>query len=228
MSLYTIGDLHLSLGCEKPMDIFKGWENYLPRLTKNWNDTVKAEDTVVIVGDISWGMTLDEAKVDFEYIHKLTGKKILLRGNHDYWFNTKKKCDDFFIEQGFSSIQMLHNNAFFYGNNAICGTRGWINEQGEQVDKKVLIREAGRLRLSLEAGKALNQPPIAFLHYPPVYYTHECKEITAVLKEYNVKKCYYGHIHGAGFQYAIDGDYNGINYRLVSCDYTDFRPVKVM
>lgn len=229
MSLYTIGDLHLSFGCEnKPMDIFKGWENYLPRLEQNWNETVKNEDTVVIVGDISWGMTLQEAAPDFDYINRLNGQKIILRGNHDYWFATKQKCDVFIAENGFSTIKILFNNAYSYGNNAICGTRGWINEQGEQVDKKVLLREAGRLRLSLEAGKKLQKDPIAFLHYPPVYYINECKEIIDVLNEYNVKKCFYGHIHGSGFAYAIDGEYKGISYRLVSCDYTEFRPIKVL
>ncbi|MFZ2537736.1 MAG: metallophosphoesterase [Oscillospiraceae bacterium] len=228
MSLYTIGDLHLSFGCDKPMDIFKGWENYLPRLTKNWNDTITNDDTIVIVGDISWGMTLQEAQADFDFINRLPGQKIILRGNHDYWFSTKKKCDDFLILNEFSTIKFLYNNAFEYGNYSICGTRGWINEQGEQVDKKVLMREAGRLRLSLEEGKKIGKDPIGFLHYPPVYYINECKEIIDVLNEYGVKRCFYGHIHGAGFQYAIDGDYQGINYRLVSCDYTDFRPVKVL
>ena len=228
MSLYTIGDLHLSFGCDKPMDIFSGWENYLPRLTKNWNDTITEEDTIVIVGDISWGMSLQEAKADFSFIHELPGQKIILRGNHDYWFHTKKKCDDFLEEHGYTSIKMLFNNAYEYGNYSLCGTRGWINEQGEQVDKKVLLREAGRLRLSLEAGKKLGKDPIGFLHYPPVYYIHECMEMIDVLNEYGVTKCFYGHIHGAGFQYAIDGEYKGINYRLVSCDYTDFRPVKIM
>lgn len=228
MSLYTIGDTHLSLACDKPMDIFPGWENYVERLRENWIATVSPEDTVVIVGDISWGMNLNEASTDFAFLDKLPGTKLILRGNHDYWFETKTKVDRFFEEQGFSTLNMFFNNAFEYGKYALCGTRGWVNEQGEKVDKKVVNREAGRLRLSLEAGKALGKPPIAFLHYPPVYYVNECREILDVLKEYGVKKCYYGHIHGSGFSYAIDGLYDGIDFRLVSCDYTQFRPVKVL
>ncbi len=228
MSLFTIGDPHLSFGCDKPMDIFRGWENYVDRLQENWNSTISSGDTAVIVGDISWAMTMEEAKPDFEFLHRLNGTKILLKGNHDYWFGTKSKVEQFLEDQGFDSIKVLFNNAFPYGNHAICGTRGWVNEQGGGTDKKVIQREAGRLRLSLEAGKAMEKQPIAFLHYPPVYYVNECREILDVLKEYGVKKCYYGHIHGGGFQYAIDGVYDGIDFRLVSCDYTQFRPVKVL
>ena len=228
MSLYTIGDLHLSFGCNKPMDIFKGWEDYVSRIEKNWQETVKPEDTVVIVGDISWAMTLEEAYEDFKFIHKLNGTKIMLKGNHDYWFVTKTKVDNFLQENGFDSIKMLFNNAYEYGKYAIAGTRGWINEQGEKVDKKVLMREAGRLKLSLEDAKKMDKEPIAFLHYPPVYNTSECEEIITVLNEYGIKKCFYGHIHGSGHYYAVDGVYKNINYRLVSCDYTQFRVVKVL
>lgn len=228
MNLYTIGDLHLSFGCDKPMDVFKGWDDYVQKIQDNWQSTVKPEDTVVIVGDISWAMNLDEAKKDFEFIHNLNGTKIILRGNHDYWFVTKTKVDNFLKENGFDTIKILFNNAYEYGKYSICGTRGWVNEKSDQVDKKVMNREAGRLRLSLEAGKKLGKEPIAFLHYPPVYYINECEEILNVLDEYGVKKCYYGHIHGAGFQYAIDGVYKQIKYRLVSCDYTQFRVVKVL
>lgn len=228
MSLYTIGDPHLSFGCDKPMDIFKGWEDYVTRLKENWQATVSPEDTVVIVGDISWAMTLEQAQKDFEFLHRLNGTKIILKGNHDYWFVTKTKVDNFLAENHFDSLKILFNNAYEYGNYAICGTRGWINEQGEKVDKKVLLREVGRLKTSLECGKQMGKEPIAFLHYPPVYGTTECPEMLSVLKEYNVKKCYYGHIHGSGFYYAIDGVYKQINYRLVSCDYTQFRPVKVL
>lgn len=227
MSLYTIGDLHLSFGCDKPMDIFKGWEDYVERIEHHWQSTIKPEDTVVIVGDISWGMNLEQAKEDFAFIHRLNGNKIILKGNHDYWFVTKTKVDNFLKNNGFDSIQILFNNAYAYEKYAICGTRGWINEQGEQVDKKVLLREAGRLRTSLECGKAMGLEPIVFLHYPPVYNTIECPEMLEVLNEYHIKECYYGHIHGSGFYYAIDGIYKQIKYRLVSCDYTQFQPVKV-
>ncbi len=227
MSLFTIGDPHLSFGCDKPMDVFGGWENYTGRLRENWNAAVSPGDTVVVAGDISWGMTLSEAEPDFAFLHGLNGEKILLRGNHDYWFSTKRKAEDFFAEKGFTTLKLLFNNAYPYGDWAICGTRGWVNEKGTGEDKKVINREAGRLRLSLEAGRALQKTPLVFLHYPPVYYVNECREILEVLQEYQVKKCYYGHIHGAGTRYAIDGVYEGIDFQLVSCDYTGFSPVLV-
>ena len=170
MSLFAIGDPHLSLNCNKPMDIFRGWDDYVSRLERNWKKLVLPEDTVVLAGDISWGMTMEEAEADFRFLHELPGTKIILKGNHDYWFGTKTKVENFFTEKGFFTLKILFNNAFEYDGHSLCGTRGWINEQGEAVDKKVLNREAGRLRLSLEAGKKTGKPPIAFLHYPPVYY----------------------------------------------------------
>lgn len=229
MSLYTIGDPHLSLGCDKPMDIFRGWEDYVPRLSKNWNSMVKAEDTVVVAGDISWGMTMEESEADFSFLNGLNGTKILLKGNHDYWWGTKAKVESFFAKKGFSTLKLLFNNAYPYENHVICGTRGWVNETGgKQDDRKVISREAGRLRLSLEAGKALGGEPLVFLHYPPVYYVSECGEIMQVLKEYGVRRCFYGHIHGSGTQYAVDGIYQEIDFRLISCDYAGFCPVKVL
>ena len=150
MRLFTIGDPHLSFGSSKPMDIFKGWQNHVTRLEQNWNKVVTAEDTTVICGDLSWGLDLEEAKPDFAFLDRLNGKKILLRGNHDYWFSTYTKTVAFFEENGFSSLSLLFNNAYRFGDIAICGTRGWVSEHGEQADKKVLNREAGRLRLSLD------------------------------------------------------------------------------
>lgn len=230
MALYTIGDPHLSFGCDKPMDIFPGWQNYVEKLRENWNAVITPADTTVIVGDISWGMTLEEAKADFAFLDReLAGEIILLKGNHDYWFSTKSKVEAFFAEAGFTSLKLLFNTAYPYGKYSICGTRGWVNEKdAAPEDQKVVSREAGRLRLSLEAGKKLGLPPIAFLHYPPAYYVNVCREIMDVLKEYGVSKCYYGHIHGAGHSYAIDGVLEGIDFRLVSGDYTQFRPVKVL
>jgi predicted phosphohydrolase len=228
MSLFAIGDLHLSLGTDKPMDIFRGWENYVSLMEENWNRLVSPSDTVVVVGDISWAMTLEESREDFSYIHRLNGTKILLKGNHDYWFSTKSKVEQFLEKEGFDSIKILFNNAYEYDGFSLCGTRGWINEQGEDVDKKVLKREAGRLRMSLEAGKKLGKPPIAFLHYPPIYGTSECYEILEVLLEYQVKQCFYGHIHGRSADYAINGERMGIQFRLVSSDFVRFAPVKIL
>ncbi len=228
MALYAIADLHLSLGTDKPMDIFKGWENYVERLEENWMKKVLPEDTVVIPGDISWGMTMEQAKADFAFIHGLSGKKIILKGNHDYWFSTKNKTEQFWAQNGFDSLYMLFNNTFVYEDYCLCGTRGWMNEKGEQADKKVLLREAGRLRLSLQEGEKTGKEPIVFLHYPPVYASDECYEILAVLKEFGVKRCYYGHIHGYAQGYAINGERNGIDFRLISGDYIQFDPVKIL
>lgn len=228
MSLYTLADLHLSLGTDKPMDIFKGWDNYIRLIEETWSYLVQPEDTVVIPGDISWAMKLEETAADMAFLNRLPGTKLLMKGNHDLWFSTKKKVEDYFAEQGFHTLKILFNNCYEYGDYVICGTRGWINEQGESVDKKVLNREAGRLRLSLEAGKKTGKEPIVFLHYPPIYGSNECYEILEVLHEYEVKRCFYGHLHGASCNHAINGKRQGIDFRLVSCDFVQFTPQKVI
>lgn len=228
MSLYTLADLHLSLGTDKPMDIFRGWDNYVRLIKDTWSYLVEEEDTVVIPGDVSWAMKLEETFEDFTFIEKLPGKKIILKGNHDLWFSTKSKVEKYLADNHFDSIQVLFNNSFIYEDHVICGTRGWINEPGEAVDKKVLKREAGRLRLSLEDGMKTGKTPIVFLHYPPIYGGNECYEILDVLLEYGVKKCYYGHIHGKSSEYAINGERMGIDFHLVSCDFLQFTPLKVL
>ncbi len=225
MSLFAIADLHLSLGADKPMDIFPGWAGYVEKLEKNWRENVRPEDTVVIAGDISWGLEIGETKEDFAFLDSLPGTKLLLKGNHDLWFSTKTKVERFFEENGFSTLKILFNNAYEYGDYAICGTRGWMNDQ---TDKKVLLRECGRLRLSLEAGKKLGKKPLVFLHYPPVYGGGECYEILDVLLEYGIERVYYGHIHGYSAGYAINGIRNGIDFRLISCDYIQFNPIKIV
>ena len=153
MSLFAIADLHLSLGTDKPMDIFGGWSDYVTKLETNWQNKVRPEDTVVIPGDISWGMNFEQSKKDFEFINKLNGRKIISKGNHDYWWNTKNKMDKFFAENGFDTINILHNNHYSYDGYGICGTRGWISDNGEPADQKVLAREAGRLALSIESAQ---------------------------------------------------------------------------
>lgn len=228
MSLFAIADLHLSFGADKPMDVFPGWKNYTQRLSDNWRKNVSAQDTVVIAGDISWAMNLSEAVRDFEFIHNLPGEKIILKGNHDYWFQTKKKTEDFLLEHSFTSIKMLFNNAYSRCGVAICGTRGWMNEKGESPDKKILLREAGRLSLSVNEAKKAGGEPIVFLHYPPVYENDSCAELEQVLVKNGIKRCYYGHLHGASCKNAVTGVKNGVDYRLVSCDYIQFNPVKVI
>ena len=228
MSLFALGDLHLSLGEDKPMDVFAGWNDYVQRLEENWKRLVTDEDTVVLAGDISWGMKLEETLTDFRFIDSLPGKKLLLKGNHDYWWSTKRKMDAYLQENGLTSMQILFNNAYRVGDYAVCGTRGWFLENDTPEDVKVLNREVGRLKLSLEEALKLQGEPVVFLHYPPYYRGVECPEIMDVLLEYGIKKCYYGHIHGKkNFRLAFEGVYKGVDFRLISCDKVGFMPVLV-
>ena len=228
MSLFVIGDLHLSLGEDKPMDVFSGWNDYVQRLENNWRRLITDDDTVVIAGDISWAMKLEETLTDFRFIHSLPGKKLLLKGNHDYWWATKKKMDEFISVNHLDSLSILFNNAFRVGEYAVCGPRGWFLENEAPEDIKVLNREVGRLKMSLEQAKKLGGEPVVFLHYPPYYRGLECSEMMDVLLEYGVKKCYYGHIHGKkNFRLAFEGEYRGINFRLISGDKVEFVPVLV-
>lgn len=228
MSVFAIGDLHLSLGCDKPMDIFKGWDNYVDRLTENWNRVVSDTDTVIVPGDISWAMTLDGTKQDFEYINNtLNGDKIILKGNHDYWWNTASKMNAFLSENGFDRIKILNNNAYLVEGISVVGTRGWINDDGTECDAKVLNREAGRFRMSVSEGVKLGGELIAFIHYPPVYNGEKNEYILSVIREYGIKKCYYGHIHGPGHRYAFQGEFEGTQYKMISADYLGFMPIMI-
>ncbi|MEE0914235.1 MAG: metallophosphoesterase [Ruminococcus sp.] len=228
MSLFAIADLHLSLGEDKPMDIFAGWNDYVTRLEKSWRSIITDNDTVVIAGDISWAMKLEETYTDFKFIDDLPGKKILLKGNHDYWWGTKSKIDKFLEANSLNSISILFNNSYVCDEYAICGTRGWFLENDTPEDVKVLNREVGRLRASIDSAIKTDKEPVVFLHYPPVYAGTECSEIMNVLVEYNIKKCYYGHIHGQrNIRNAFEGKYKGIDFRLISCDKVSFTPVLV-
>lgn len=228
MALYTIGDLHLSFAVNKPMDKFGGWDNYVERLSENWGKTVSEEDTVVIPGDISWAMNFREALPDFRFINSLKGRKIILKGNHDYWWNTYAKMTRFLEENGFDSINILHNNHFAYNNYGICGTRGWINDDSEPADAKVLAREAGRLEMSVSSAENAGLEPLVFLHYPPLYGNEYNYDILEVLYRHGIKRCFYGHVHGKGHQYAVCGERDSIDFRLVSADYVQFCPVKIL
>lgn len=228
MALYAIADLHLSLGTDKPMDIFKGWQDYSVRLERNWRNLVSDKDTVVVSGDISWAMRLEECYEDFKFINSLPGKKILLKGNHDYWWATKKKIDEYLSVNGFDTISILFNNSFTVDGVTICGSRGWYYDADSDADIKVIRREVGRLKLSLDSVCDKEKTPIVFLHYPPVYGDLECKEIMDTLVEYGIKECYYGHLHGAHtHKNAVTGIYKDINMHLISTDYVDFTPVLV-
>ena len=224
MALYVIGDTHLSLSSNKPMDVFGGgWEGYVDKLRAGFG-SVGPEDTVVLCGDLSWGMSLEEAEADFAFLDALPGaRKLLLKGNHDYWWNTAAKMNRFFAENGFTTLQILHNNCYEYGDWALCGTRGWFYE--ETGDQKVFKRELIRLETSLKA--AGERPKLCFLHYPPLYQGYSCPEIIALLERYEVRLCCYGHLHGGSHRLAVEGMRGGVEYRLVSADYVGFRPQKI-
>lgn len=227
MALYAIGDLHLSLTVNKPMDIFgSGWTDHVRRLESAFS-ALNDEDVIVLCGDTSWGIDFAESLSDFQWIDRLPGKKLILKGNHDYWWNTAAKMKRFFAENELKTIEILHNNSFVYGEHAICGTRGWFYEEEKSGhNAKVLNREVGRLEASLQAAQG--RPILAFLHYPPLYTGYRCPEIIAKLEEYGVERCYYGHLHGPTHKRAIEGKLGAVEYHLVAADYLGFVPKKVL
>lgn len=228
MSVFTIADLHLSFGCDKPMDIFRGWSDYTLRLEKNWRSLVKDTDTVVIPGDISWAMSLADAAADFAFIDSLPGTKIIGKGNHDYWWETAKKMNKFLDEHNFSTIKFLYNNAFLADGISICGTRGWFFDAEAEHREKILAREAGRLRTSIEQGIALGGKLAVFLHYPPLDSERKCNEIFDVLREYDIARIYFGHIHGESTGRYADFICEERRFSLISADFLAFCPKAVM
>ena len=227
MALYAIGDTHLSLATGKKMDIFSGWEDYELRLKSNWERLVEADDTVVIPGDISWCMNPEDGLEDFRFLNSLPGRKIILKGNHDYWWSTKKKMDEFFEKYGLDTLCILHNNAYTCGGIAVCGTRGWFFDAEADADRKIVLREAGRLRASITAAKQTGKEPVVFLHYPPLSTEKKCEEIYEVLVEQEIKRCYYAHLHSYSHQTAFNGISDSIEFRLVSADYLRFCPLHI-
>lgn len=228
MSLFAIGDLHLAFGVDKPMNIFRGWENHAEILERNWINRIGCDDTVVIAGDVSWGIDFSESFNDFKFIHSLPGKKIILKGNHDYWWTSMTKMKKFFMENGFDDISILHNNHYAYENFGICGTRGWVQMADEPADAKILAREVQRLETSVRSAVEDNLIPIVFLHYPPVYSSNCNYEIIEVMRKYGVKKCFYGHVHGYAHKNAVIGERDGIDFKMISGDYIQFSPYKVI
>ncbi len=221
MSIFTISDLHLSLGTNKPMEIF-GWDNHIERIKSNWIRLVKENDTVILPGDFSWALKLEESLEDFRFLEALPGKKLLLKGNHDLWWSTVKKVNEFFAENNIMSVELVFNNSVVVEDKAVCGTRGWMFSNSE-ADKKIILRESGRLVRSLEDAVKTGKKPLVFMHYPPVYGNEVCREFIEVLKSYGVDKLYYGHIHGNGFNNALS-EFEGIKLKLVSCDCMNFVP----
>lgn len=229
MALYAIGDLHLCLGAPKPMDVFGGaWVGYMDKLREGMKE-IREEDTTILLGDLSWAIDLPSAGEDFLWIHQhIPGRKIIVKGNHDYWWSTAAKFQKFCNENGFDDMVLLNNNCYEYNGWAICGTRGWFFEEDRsgQHDEKVFRRELLRLEASLKAAGEL--PKLVFLHYPPRYQGYSCPEILELLKKYEVRKCYYGHLHGGSHRLALEGLWDGIEFRLVSSDYLSFHPFKVI
>lgn len=231
MALYVIADLHLSESTDKPMDVFgAAWANHKERLEEAWRATVTEEDTVVIPGDISWGMRFDNTEKDLLFIHSLTGKKIIGKGNHDYWWGTLTKLNAFRDSIGADSISFLFNNAYKAGNKIICGSRGWFPDNLYSAeDEKIALREAGRLRRSLEDGQKLAEDGdeiIAFLHYPPYFRGIKCSPVAEVLKEFKIKRCYYGHLHGASTG-LLEKSLGFADLFLISADHLGFKPLLI-
>ena len=228
MALYAIGDLHLSLGAPKPMDVFGGaWVGYMDKLAEGVT-AITENDTTVLLGDLSWALDLEHCREDFAWIDRIPGRKIILKGNHDYWWSTVSKFNRFCQENGFSNMEILNNNHFEYEGWAICGTRGWFfeEERSGEHDEKVFKRELLRLEASLKSAGDL--PKMVFLHYPPRYKGYTCEPILELLKQYEVRKCFYGHLHSASHTLAVEGLWDGVEYRLVSADRLDFKPYPVI
>jgi len=228
MALYAIGDLHLCLGAPKPMDVFGGnWVGYMDKL-KEGLSVIRPEDTTVLTGDLSWALDMASAREDFAWIDQIPGRKIILKGNHDYWWSTASKFYKFCEENGFSNQWILNNNHYEYDGWAICGTRGWFfeEERGSDHDEKIFKRELIRLETSLQS--AGDMPKIVFLHYPPRYKGYTCDEILELLNRYEVRRCFFGHLHGASHGLAMEGQWDGVEYRLVAADKLNFQPYKVL
>lgn len=227
MSIFAIGDLHLSLSGSKPMDIFPGWEGYMEKLETAWRGSVAAEDTVVVAGDISWAMSLEDTLEDFRFLDSLPGNKLLIKGNHDYWWSTRAKLESYFSAEGLRSLGILHNNAVEAEGVWLCGSRGWLFENGQPHDKKIVTREAGRIAASLAAAPADGEK-LLFLHYPPVFAGQQTPEFMEIMVNYGVTRCFYGHLHGPALAGAFAGVCRGIQLTPISADHLDFCPLKIL
>ena len=225
MAIYAISDLHLSFSVDKPMDIFGSrWENYTEQIEKNWKELICDEDIVLMPGDSSWGTYLKDSLSDFKFIDNLPGKKIITKGNHDYWWETVTKMNTFLKENDIKTIEFLHNSAVLYDNIAICGTKGYPDNLTKADDERLYQRELSRLSLSIEKAKKLNPDKIiVMLHYPPDIHS----DFAQIMQENGVSVCVYGHLHGQSTKNAFRGLHRGIMYELVSCDHLKFNPIKI-
>lgn len=234
MSIYAIGDLHLSFGVDKPMEVFgQGWQDYEKRIRENWIKKIKEDDVIVLPGDFSWATYIEDTKADFEFINKLPGKKVLIKGNHDYWWGTLKRMRDFLEDNHFENIDFIMNTSYECDDAIIVGTRGWAFNDTENSDK-MITREVSRLELSIRDAKdkGTDKKIICAMHYPPItkgmIESGESSGYLELMKKYNITECIYGHLHGNSHLEAVEGNIDGINLKLVSSDYLKFEPWKVM
>jgi predicted phosphohydrolase len=245
MAIFVLSDLHLSTDDQtnKSMDVFGNrWQDYISKIQRNWNALVTDEDTVVIPGDISWATRLEEARADLAFLDSLNGKKLLGKGNHDFWWATSKKMKEFFAKNGFDSLDILYNNAFIVENLILCGTRGWFPDESKQVVvgdveyNKIVNREIGRLRLSIGAARELWKKEkqengreleiCVFLHFPPVWSDFVMQQMVDVLSEFGIKRVYFGHIHST-YNVPHSFTYQNIEFTLTSSDFLSFYPLKI-
>ena len=234
MAIYAIADLHLSFEQNKPMNIFgDNWDHHTEKIKENWINKVKEDDCVILPGDFSWATYLENTKCDFSYINELPGRKILLKGNHDYWWTTLTSMRNFLESNKFKNIEFLYNNSYCIENKIIVGTRGW-NILDNENESKMIKRENARLELSIKNGiekYGKDKEMIAFFHYPPItsnsVYKKEKNDFIETLERYNIKKCYYGHLHGKSHKDAVEGEIDGIKYKLISADYLNFDLVEI-
>lgn len=238
MSIYVMADLHLSNSTNKPMDVFGSrWTDHMEKIKKNWCAIINEDDTVIVPGDISWAIDYKEAYDDFKFINSLPGKKLLGKGNHDYWWGTMAKNRAFLKENSFETIDFLYNNAYIVEDYIVCGTRGWYvdeklqNESSDPEYQKIVAREAQRLRMSLEEAIKLkteeNERILVFFHFPPVFKSFVCDELIDILIEYGITNCYFGHIHGT-YNIPRSFNYKGIDFTLISSDFLSFVPMIIM
>lgn len=229
MSIYAISDLHLSFNANKPMDIFGvNWENHIIKLKANWIKQAKENDIIVLGGDFSWSTYLKDTIKDFKFLNNLPGKKILLKGNHDYWWTTLTNMNNYLKENKIEDIFFLYNNSYLFENYIIAGTKGW--NFNAETDEKLLNRELQRLETSIKSGiyQYGNKEIMLFVHYPPINEKNIHTEFIKIMKKYNVKKCFYGHLHGINQKEAVEGNINGIEFKLISSDYTGFKLIKII
>jgi len=239
LSVFVISDLHLSTNADKSMEVFgPRWQNYTQRLKANWNAVVEKNDTVIIPGDISWGLTIEDAMPDLKFLNDLNGKKIIGKGNHDFWWQTLSKIQKIFEQNQINTINILHNNAYVVENVIVCGTRGWYNGDKQIAvnnnvvdNQKIINREAIRLRLTLNSAKQLqeksNLPVIVFFHFPPAWSGLVCKELIDILHEFKIERCYFGHIHGL-VEHPKNFSFEGIQFSLISSDHLNFTPIPIV